>query len=499
MAGAAALDRARATVLEWVGADADTRRATRQVLGDALRTYAEHNPADAARIVRLCEEVHRRPVWRKAARASQLTPGTPGAEHDRTDWDDWVISAGRGAGKTRTGSEETAERLKKPRTRWALVAATFAAGRDDMVEGESGLIRCLPPSLLVEGSVSKSWNRSMGELKLANGSRSRIYTSEKPDLLRGPQHHGAWGDEIVKWRDGHKLPTEESTWSMLKMGLRLGRHPQTIITTTPKPLPLLIGTRQKPHLGLLNAPTSVVTTGTTYDNLANLAPTFRNQILAWEGTRLGRQELLAEILTDIEGALWHSALIELWRVAPGYEQSTGGLRRIVVAVDPSVGAGTEGHDECGIIVAGVGFDGQLYVLADYSLRASPETWARAVVKAYRDFEADRVIAETNQGGALVRAMLNVTKGGRDLPYRAITAKRGKALRAEPVAGLYEAARVHHVGLFPDLEDQMTQWVPTETKDSPDRVDALVYALTDLSGIGGTAPSTGSRRGPTDRR
>ena len=383
------------------------------------------------------------------------------------EWLIWLILAGRGWGKSKTGAEFIrAFCCAHPESRAALVAATFADGRDAMVEGESGLLNITPPHLLRDGDPERAWNRSLGELYFANGARARVYSSEKPGQLRGPQHHVAWVDEAAKFRDAHLGTQEDTTWANLMMGLRLGAHPRVVVTTTPKPHRLI---KQ-----LLAKPFTQVTRGSTYENLVNLAPTFRAQILdQYEGTRLARQELHAEILDDVPGALWTLRAIDELRIAAA---DAPAMARVVVAVDP---AGTSGDDadETGIVAAAVGDDGHGYVLADRSGRYSPDGWARAAVELYHELDADRIVAETNYGGEMVRFTLRTVDP--DVPYRAVSATRGKRLRAEPIAALYEQGRVHHVGGFPALEDQMCNWTPDGGERSPDRMDALVWALTEL--------------------
>jgi phage terminase large subunit-like protein len=399
-------------------------------------------------------EILRGLPWRAVRRPSQVPP--------EGDWFVWLILAGRGWGKTRTGAEFVAEALQaQPNRRAALVAQTFDDGRDVMVEGESGLLSCLPEPF--------AWNRSQGQLVLPNGSRADIYSSEQPRALRGPQHHVAWGDEPAHWEDARKGDEIGTTWSNLKLGLRLGEHPRCVLTTTPQPTALLTGIHGRP--GLLEQPNVVVTRGSTYENLVNLAPTFAEQVLAlYEGTRTGRQELHAEILTDNPRALWQPSLIEATRAAEGVERT---YERVVVAVDPS--ASSQG-DEAGIVVAAKGKDGHGYVLADKSLRGSPYTWALAAVTAYHDHKADRIVAEANNGGEMVE--LTIRTVDPNVPVKLVNASRGKVTRAEPIVALYEKSRVHHVGPFPELEEQQTSWVPGEG-ESPDRLDALVWALTEL--------------------
>jgi phage terminase large subunit-like protein len=378
-----------------------------------------------------------------------------------------MILAGRGSGKTRTGAEFIREfATTHPHSRAALVAATFADGRDAMVEGESGLLAITPPEDFRGGDPERAWNRSLGEVYFANGSVAKVYSAEKPGQLRGPQHHVAWCDEAAKFKDAHLGTQEDTTWSNLMMGLRLGSNPRCVVTTTPKPHRLI---KQ-----LVAKPTTHVTRGTTFDNLANLAPTFRAQVLdAYEGTRLARQELYAEILDDVPGALWSLRQLDDLRV-----QKEPQLKRIVVAIDPAVST-NEDSDETGIIAAGVDEREKAhgYVLADRSGRYSPDDWARAAIDLYHKLSADCIVAEANQGGDMVRFTLRTVD--HTVPIKLVHATRGKRVRAEPIAALDEQGRVHHVGALSALEDQMVNWVPDQPGDSPDRVDARVWALTEL--------------------
>lgn len=382
--------------------------------------------------------------WSQHARPEQLSP--------ERDWNVWLILAGRGWGKTRTGAEWIKHNaMENPGTRWAIVAPTFRDARDTCVEGESGLLGIVPQNEVTY------WNRSFGQLRLRNGSQVQCFGATEPDRLRGPQHHGAWCDELAVW------PYAE-TWDQLMFGLRLGKSPRTVVTTTPKPTKLVRSLVER-NGGV------EITRGHTFDNAANLAPAALEELKArYEGTRLGRQELYAELLTDVEGALWSYDLLENNRVNEAPE-----LVRVVVAIDPAVTAGDE-SDETGIIVAGVGNDGEAYVLADRSGRYSPDAWAHRAIAAFTDFGADRIIAEVNNGGDLVERVVRTVSPR--ISYKAVRASRGKQLRAEPIAALYEQGRVHHVGGFPDLEDQLTSWTPNDGR-SPDRLDALVWALTEL--------------------
>lgn len=384
-------------------------------------------------------------AWLNKARPSQIPP--PG------DWRVALWLAGRGWGKTETGAQDVAYYgCWHPNARIAIVAPTFADARDVCVEGVSGLHQALPPSMIAK------WNRSIGELDLTNGTKYRLFSAEKPDSLRGPQHHRAWCDELAAWSD-------PDTWDMLMLGLRLGEGvAQAVVTTTPKPIPLL---KQ-----LLKRHDVAVIRGSTYENIGNLSPTFKAEILArYEGTRLGRQELYAELLEDAQGALWNRDMLERLRVERAPE-----LKRVVVAIDPAA-TDTEAADETGIVVAGVGTDGHGYVLSDRSGKYSPEGWARVAVTEYQQRKADRIVAETNNGGDMV--LYTIRTVDRHAPTKALHASRGKRIRAEPVAALYEQGKVHHVGSFPQLEDQLCSWEPEGDHRSPDRLDALVWALTEL--------------------
>lgn len=383
--------------------------------------------------------------WEFWARPEQLTPAG--------DWNVWLILAGRGWGKTRTGAEDVkAFGLNHPNSRIAVVAPTYGDARDTCIEGESGLLRLLPHDAI------RLWNRSLGELELTNGARYKLFSADQPERLRGPQHHRAWCDELAAWRYA------QETWDMLMFGLRLGTRPQAVCTTTPKPVRLL---RE-----LLERLDVYVTRGSTFDNSRNLAGPALDQLKArYLSTRIGRQELYAEILDDTPGALWKRDALEAARVT----HAPDALARVVVAVDPAITA-TEGSDETGIVAAGVGAsNGDGYILRDASLRGSPLQWARVAVGLYHDLHADRIIAEANQGGDMVKTTIQTID--RNVPVTLVHATRGKLTRAEPVAALYEQGRVHHVGAFPDLEDQMATW--TQGDASPDRLDALVWALTDL--------------------
>jgi phage terminase large subunit-like protein len=383
--------------------------------------------------------------WLATARPEQVAPDG--------DWLTWVILAGRGWGKTRTGAEDVAwDGMANPGSRIAVVAPTSADARDTCVEGDSGLLSVLPREAV------QTWNRSLGELILVNGTRFKTFSADEPERLRGPQHHRAWADELAAWR-------YPEAWDQLMFGLRLGRHPQAVVTTTPKPTPLV--------KALVAAKTSHVTRGSTFDNAANLAPSALQMLREkYEGTRLGRQELEAEILGDLPGALWSLSSLDAYRLR---EAPTMG--RIVVAVDPAVTA-TEASDEHGIIVAGLS-DKRGIVLEDASIQGSPHEWARRAVSLYRSWNADCIVIEVNQGGDMVAHTIRTIDP--NVKIKEVRASRGKHVRAEPIAALYEQGRVAHVGAFPELENQMTQMTTAgfEGEGSPDRVDALVWAMTEL--------------------
>ncbi len=339
----------------------------------------------------------------------------------------------------------------------ALVGQTKADVRDTMVElGDSSILKVCPPWFYPEYEPSKR------RLTFPNGTICIIYSGDEPGQLRGPQHMKAWVDELAKF----KYP--DDSWDNLEMGLRLGDAPQVICTTTPRPIPII--------KKLVVDPNTIETRGSTFDNAGNLNPRFMKRMLSkYGGTRLGRQELNGDILDDNPDALWQHKLIDKARVSKFPE-----LDRIVVGVDPAV-TSNEGSDDTGIIVAGVDKrqdPHEYYVLGDYTVHESPRKWATAVVSAFNKHNADRVIGEVNNGGDLVE--VNIRTVDENIPYKSVRASRGKATRAEPISSLYEQERVHHVGFFPQLEDQMCDWVPGEGK-SPDRVDGLVWAITELKG------------------
>ncbi|WP_336853838.1 DNA-packaging protein [Sinomonas albida] len=398
-----------------------------------------------------------RPQWRDIARPEQLPP--PG------NWLVWAYIAGRGAGKTRSGAEWCIDFAQSvPGCRIALVGRTPADVRDVQIEGESGIIACSPDDF------KPLYEPSKRRVTWPNGSMAIAYSAEVPSQLRGPQHHAAWADEVSSWTDAPKGDVVDTAWNNLMLGLRLKSPLGTrcFVSSTPKANQL---TKQ-----IMAKRTTVITRGSTYDNLANLSGSFRDQVLAaYEGTRIGRQELNGELLEDVEGALWTPQMVEACHMK--LEDAMPDLERVVVAVDPSGGSGPN-SDEQGIVVAGKGVDGVFYVLADRSCKLTPQGWASRAVAAYHEFSADRIVAEKNFGGDMVVSTIAAVNSS--LRVTTVNASRGKVQRAEPVAALYEQGRVRHAKVFDVLEDQMTSWTP-QAGGSPDRLDALVWALTDLSG------------------
>ena len=383
------------------------------------------------------------------------------------DWKTWVVMGGRGAGKTRAGAEwvrsvvEGAKPLDAGHAaRVALVGETLEQVREVMVFGESGILACSPPDR------RPVWQEARRRLVWPNGAVALAFSAHDPERLRGPQFDAAWVDELAKWKNA------EATWDMLQFGLRLGEHPQQVVTTTPKNVPVL--------KLVLDLDTTVVTRATTQDNRANLAESFLAEVeRRYAGTRLGRQELEGQLMVEIEGALWTRAMLDRALVEKAPE-----MDRIVVAVDPPV-TGTAQSDECGIVVVRAVMDGppqewRAFVLEDASVAGkSPQGWAEAACAAAERWGADRLVAEVNQGGDLVESVLRQVDPL--MAYRAVRASRGKAARAEPVAALYEQGRVSHLRRLGALEDQMCLMGAQgfEGDGSPDRVDALVWALTNV--------------------
>lgn len=388
---------------------------------------------------------HHWPFWR---RDDQTPP--------EGDWRCWLLLAGRGFGKTRTGAEWVRACAEADgNLRIALVGATMAETRAIMVEGESGLLAIAPEEMRPD------FEPSLRRLTWPNGAIATLYSAAEPEGLRGPEHHMAWADECAKWEHG------ERAWDNMALSLRLGMQPRIVATTTPRPVPLV--------RRLMGEAGVVMTRGRMADNALNLAKPYVAAMHGiYGGTRIGRQELDGELIDDVEGALWTRAMISV-----AFSASVPVLRRIVIGVDPP--AGSTG-DACGIVVAGLSEDGCGHVLADASVAGcSPDGWARAVAKAARDWHADRVIAEANNGGLMVESVLRGADNA--LPVRLVHASRGKVARAEPVAALYERGRVAHAGRFPALEDELCGLAAGGAYHgpgrSPDRADALVWALTEL--------------------
>jgi phage terminase large subunit-like protein len=385
------------------------------------------------------------------ARPEQIAPAG--------DWDIWLVLSGRGWGKTRTGAEWVREMVDSGKAkRIALIAETAADGRDVIVEGQSGILACYPENKRPVYEPSKR------RITWENGAVATVFNATEPDQLRGPQFDAALCDELAKWRYARE------TWDQLQFGLRLGDHPRVLITTTPRPIELV--------KSIVNGQEGKVfiTRGNTMDNRSNLAAKFLEKIVArYDGTRLGRQELRGEILGDIPNALWTYAQIEAARVREMPDE----LARVVVAIDPAV-SNTETSDEHGIIVAGYEAESnEAFVLEDGSLTGSPMQWARRAIALYDEYEADGIVVEVNQGGDMVAQTIRSVRN--NIPIIEVRASRGKHIRAEPIASLYEQGRVHHVGAFPELETQMTQMTTFgfEGEGSPDRLDALVWALSNL--------------------
>ncbi len=389
----------------------------------------------------------------RTARPKQLTP--PG------DWSTWLLMGGRGAGKTRTGAEDIAWFMfKNPGARIGVIAPTMGDARDTCFEGVSGLLSVIPQECIL------NWSRQPCDLTLWNGAKAKGFSAEEPDRLRGPQHHRVWCDELGAWR-------YPDAWDQMQFGLRLGTNPQAVVTTTPRPTVLV---KQ-----LIKDPKTILTKESTFANEKNLAAStlklFKDR---YSGTRLGRQELEAEVLDDVPGSLWTRARLDAMRVN---EKDLPEMQRVVVGVDPAVGAvndgDEEGRAETGIIVAGLGVDGRGYLLSDLSGRFSPDGWARRAVSGIDQFDGDAIVAETNQGGEMVVSTIRSVRT--TVRVVKVHAAKGKVTRAEPVSALYEQDRISHVGQFPKLEDQMvaftTDGIVGDT--TADRVDAMVWAWSEL--------------------
>ena len=428
-------------------------RPARQLRAEFIRwVKAGNDPWDYVKTLELRDALGHLEWWEFWARDDQLPPDG--------DWLTWLLLGGRGAGKTRAGAEWVhglAMGIEPFATQAtgpiALVGETFADVREVMIEGVSGLLANHPRR------HRPNWQPTRRRVEWPNGAVAHAFSSEDPEGLRGPQFAAAWGDEVGKWRHA------EATWDMLQFGLRLGSRPRQVMTTTPRPIPLV--------RRLIDESGTAVTRARTAANAAYLAPGFLQRVVGrYADTRLGRQELDAELIEDRVDALWQRSDVERTRTA-GHPP----LGRIVVAVDPPA---SKRSGICGIVAAGIDRDGVGYVIADWTMReVRPDQWAAAALRLYRRYEADALIAEVNQGGDMVAAVMREVDPG--VPVKEVRATRGKWLRAEPVAALYAQGRVRHVGAFPDLEDEMCDFGPDGLSNgrSPDRLDALVWALTAL--------------------
>lgn len=378
------------------------------------------------------------------------------------DWSIWAIIAGRGAGKTFAGAEFIMDQVSAGARRVALVGATSADVRDVMIEGPSGIIA----RALAHGWRKPTYQPSRRRVIVyppdSEPAMAFIYSDEAAERLRGPEHEAAWCDELAAWKD-------PDTWSNLQFGMRIGKHPRTIVTTTPKPVPLVRKLVKRAN----DTNTVAITRGRTKDNERNLSPVFLQEITdMYAGTRLGRQELDGELLEDVEGALWTLGILDQYRLKSLPEDVE--LRVVVIGVDPAATSSAD-SDETGIVAVGAGTDKRGYVLADLSLIGAPLLWASRAVKAYLAHEANYIIVEVNNGGEMVTQTIKTVDP--KVPVKAVHASRGKQTRAEPISALYEQGWVSHVGSFPRLEEQMTTWVPGMS--SPDRLDALVWGMTAL--------------------
>jgi phage terminase large subunit-like protein len=384
--------------------------------------------------------------WQCVARPKQLPP--PG------DWRTWMILAGRGFGKTRTGAETLRWWVNQGVCRrLALIAETELEVRQVMVEGPSGLLAVHPPA------ERPRYESSRRLLSWPNGAIATCFSAEAYEQLRGPQFDGAWIDELAKFQHAEKV------WDQLMFGLRLGSNPRVIITTTPRPIPFL--------KALCTDPTVVMTKGSTFENQDNLAKSFIDYMKShYEKRSLGRQEIYADFVEEKAGALWTPVLLERARL--NFQDVP--LKRVVIAIDPAMSHG-ENSDESGIIAAGITMNGEGVVLEDLSLKAAPTVWIQKVIDAYHRLKADRVVAEVNMGGELVEQLLRLHH--EPISYKPVRALRSKIVRAEPIASLYERGKVWHAAYFPELEQQLCSYHPSLSSSSPDRLDALVWALTDL--------------------
>ena len=397
--------------------------------------------------------------------------GRPEQQEPVGDWNIWLILAGRGWGKSRTGAQWIVDQaLNHPKapdlapTEWAIIAETFSDARKICVEGASGVIRVLKNMRLVEG-FDYEYNKSLWQIIFKDGQKIHLFGADNPDAGRGLNLSGIWADEIAKWRYPY------ATWyEGIAPALRIGEKPRACITTTPKPITLLREWINRTDESIF------ITRGSTFDNATNLSPAALLELQArYAGTRIGRQELFGEYLDESDSALWTRALLEEARIKP---EDAPPYFRVVVAIDPAV-TSSESSDETGIVVAGATPDGHYYILEDATMRGTPEQWARKAIEMYRKHKCDRIIGEANNGGDMIESLLRQVDAS--IPYRKVHASRGKRVRAEPVSALSEQLRLHLVGSnFSLLEDQLVTWEPDSDK-SPDRMDAMVWAVTDLMG------------------
>ena len=436
--------------------------STRAITAETLRSLPASKVKELFQALGPIKTEELKHDWNFWARDAQLEP--------EGLWNTWFINAGRGFGKTRTGVEWVREQVKRGKKRIAAVAATNSDIERVMVKGESGFLSvCWKGDKTYAGKKMglPEWSPTKRTLTWENGATVQFFSAEEPERLRGPQFEIAWCDELAAWNK------DIDTWDMLQFCMRLGKHPRIVVTTTPKPTKLV--------RKILKDDKTHVTTGSTFDNSANLAGTYLEAVKEqYEGTRLGRQELYAEVLEEAQGALWNTDMLDACVVK---REQVPDLSRIVVAIDPAVTANKE-SDMTGIVVAGIDVNGIAYVLGDYTDRLSPQGWAAKAIELYHKYEADRIVAEVNQGGDMVKTTIH----GEDetVPFRAVRASRGKYARAEPISALYERGLVKHVAnpedgaTLNELETQMRTWEPLGSIGSPDRLDALVWALTDLS-------------------
>ena len=398
--------------------------------------------------------------WKFWARPEQISP--------EGDWNTWLILAGRGFGKSRAGTEWVREMVKQGHKRIALVTATNSDIERVAITGESGFLNsCWKGDKTYKGEAMglPNWSPTKRTLTWENGAQVQAFSAEEPERLRGPQFSAAYLDELCAWSK------DRQTYEQLQFTLRLGKHPQICIATTPKPTKLI--------RGIIKNPKTVVTYGSTFDNSANLASSYLQAVKEqFEGTRLGRQELYAEILDESAGALWTRDMLAACEIEEEDSvEFAKTLARVVVAVDPAVSSNAD-SDMTGIVVAGVDINGVCYVLEDATDRLTPEGWASKAIDLYHKYGADRIVYERNQGGDMVRYTFKTVD--ETVPLKAVHASRGKYARAEPVASLYERGRVKHLRGLDELETQLVTWEPLGSIGSPDRLDAMVWAITELA-------------------